>query len=483
MKIINAKTSRRQLLLSAGVGLGGYVVSGLLPGGGIISAVQAADFVDPLAPKPTHFPARAKSVIWLHMDGAPSTLDLFDHKPELIKLAGQEVPASFMQGIKEGVRGVNGKLFATNRSWKQYGESGAWFSDLLPNLAAHADKLNFIKSSTTIGATHDISVLKLNTGDLNPGRPSLGSWVQYALGSANPDLPAYVVLYNDKKEPKGGSINWSSGFLPAVYQGIAFRPGDSPILHLERPELVSAAEQAGTLDLLNRLNRQQASAHPEDSELKARSRSYELAARMEVAAPEAVDLAKESAATREAYGINDEGSKSYGQLLLRARRLVERGTRFVQVVSGPLDINGDSKNWDAHNDLEENHRKHARQVDKPIAGLLADLKARGLLESTLVVWTSEFGRTSYGQSGNGRDHNPWGYTQWLAGGGSRAGTTFGETDDLGLQSLGKKVDTYDLHATVLNLMGLDHLKVTFLHNGRSERPTVVYGDVVKELIA
>ncbi len=483
MKIINAKTSRRQLLLSAGVGLGGYVVSGLLPGGGIISAVQAAQFVDPLSPQPTHFPAKAKSVIWLHMDGAPSTLDLFDHKPELIKLAGQEVPASFMQGIKEGVRGVNGKLFATNRTWKQYGESGAWFSDLLPNLAAHADSVNFIKSSTTIGATHDISVLKLNTGDLNPGRPSLGSWVQYALGSANPDLPAYVVLYNDKKEPKGGSINWSSGFLPAVYQGIAFRPGDSPILHLERPELVGAAEQAGTLDLLNRLNRQQAAAHPEDSELRARSRSYELAVRMQVAAPEAVDLSKESEATRQAYGINDEGSKSYGQLLLRARRLVERGTRFVQVVSGPLDINGDSKNWDAHNDLEENHRKHARQVDKPIAGLLADLKARGLLDSTLVVWTSEFGRTSYGQSGNGRDHNPWGYTQWLAGGGSRAGTTFGETDDLGLQSLGRKVDTYDLHATVLNLLGLDHLKVTFLHNGRSERPTVVYGDVVQELIA
>jgi hypothetical protein len=483
MKILSGKTSRRQLLLNAGVGVGGYVVSGLLPGGGIISAVQAAEFVDPLAPKPTHFPAKANSVIWLHMDGAPSTLDLFDHKPELIKLAGQEVPASFMKGIKEGVRGVNGKLFATNRTWKQYGQSGAWFSDLLPNLSAHADKLNFIKSSTTIGATHDISVLKLNTGDLNPGRPSLGSWVQYALGSANADLPAYVVLYNDKKEPRGGSINWSSGFLPAVYQGIAFRPGDSPILHLERPELVSAAEQAGTLELLNRLNRQQASVHPEDTELRARSRSYELAARMEVAAPEAVDLSKESADTRQAYGIDDEGSKSYGQLLLRARRLVERGTRFVQVVSGPLDINGDSKNWDAHNDLEENHGKHARQVDKPIAGLLADLKARGLLESTLVVWTSEFGRTSYGQSGNGRDHNPWGYTQWLAGGGSRAGTTFGETDELGLQSLGKKVDTYDLHATVLNLMGLDHLKVTFLHNGRSERPTVVYGDVVKELIA
>lgn len=483
MKILKANLSRRQLLSNTGIGLGGYFVSALLPGGNMICAVQAAEYLDPMAPKPTHFPAKAQSVIWLHMDGAPSTLDLFDYKPELVKLAGQEVPASFMAGIKEGVRGVSGKLFATHRTWKQYGESGAWFSDLLPNLAQHADKLNFIKSSTTIGATHDISVLKLNTGDLRPGRPSLGSWVQYALGSANPALPAYVVLYNDKQEPRGGSINWSSGFLPAIYQGTAFRPGDSPILNVGRPAHISADEQDATIALLSRLNSQRAALHPEDTELQARTRSYDLAARMEIAAPEAVDLSKESDATKSAYGLDDPESRSYGQLLLRARRLRERGVRFIQVVSGPLEINGDSKNWDAHNDLEENHSKHARMVDRPIAGLLADLQARGLLDSTLVVWTSEFGRTSYGQSGNGRDHNPWGYTQWLAGGGSNGGHTFGATDDLGLQSQGKKVDTYDLHATVLKLMGLDHLKVTFLHNGRSERPTVVYGEVVDELIA
>jgi hypothetical protein len=483
MKILDTKTSRRRILTGAGVGLGGYFVSGLLPGGNVISTVQAAEYQDPLAAKPTHFPAKAQSIIWLHMDGAPSTLDLYDYKPQLVKLAGQEVPASFMQGIKEGVRGVNGKLFATQRTWKQYGASGAWFSDLLPNLAQHADKINFIKSSTTIGATHDISVLKLNTGELRPGRPSLGAWVQYALGSANPALPAYVVLYNDKEEPRGGSINWSSGFLPAVYQGTAFRPGDSPILNVGRPEHVGVDEQNATLALLNRLNKGRAVLHPQDTELQARTQSYDLAARMEIAAPEAVDLSKESEATRKAYGLDDEGSRTYGQLLLRARRLRERGVRFIQVVSGPQEINGDSKNWDAHNDLEENHGKHARMVDKPIAGLLADLKDRGLLDSTLVVWTSEFGRTAYGQSGNGRDHNPWGYTQWLAGGGSNAGHTFGATDELGLQSLGQKVDTYDLHATVLNLLGLDHLKVTYLHSGRAERPTVVYGDVVKELIA
>jgi hypothetical protein len=480
--MIMHKHTRRNFLINAGIGFGSFAVSGLMPGGGFISAAMASELVDPLAAKPTHFPAKAKSVIWLHMDGAPSTLDLFDYKPDLVKLAGQDIPASFLDGIKAGIRG-NPKLFATKRDWKQYGDSGAWFSDLLPNLSQHADKLAFVKSSVTIGATHDISVLKLNTGDLSPGRPSLGSWVQYALGSANQDLPAYVVLYNDKKEPRGGSINWSSGFLPAVYQGTAFRPGDSPILHLERPELVGEAEQAGSLGLLNKLNQYDVARYPEDTELRARIRSYDLASRMEKAAPEAVDLSKESDATKELYGFNDEGSRSYGQTLLRARRLVERGVRFIQVVSAPLEINGDSRNWDAHNDIEENHGKNTRQVDKPIAGLLADLKARGLLDSTLVVWTSEFGRTPYGQSGNGRDHNPWGYTQWMAGGGTKAGTTVGQTDAIGMQAQGKKVDTYDLHATVLNLLGLDHLKTTFLHNGRSERPTVVYGSVVNELVA
>jgi hypothetical protein len=477
--------SRREFLLKSGLGLGGVALSGLIPaGGGFISAALASELADPLAPKTPHFSAKVKSVIWLHMDGAPSTLDLYDYKPELIKLAGQKVPDSFFKGIKEGVRGGDAaKLFVTNRTWKQYGESGAWFSDLLPNLAQHADKLAFIKSSVTVGATHNISILKLNTGDLNPGRPSLGAWVTYALGSANPDLPVYVVLYNDKKEPTGGSINWSSGFLPAVYQGTAFRQGNSPILNLAPPDLIAATQQQGSLDLLKHLNGHSAAQYPRDTELQARTRSYELAARMEVTAPEAVDISRESEATRELYGLNDDGSKSYGEVLLRARRLVERGVRFVQVVSGPQEIEGESRNWDGHTNLEENQKKHTKAVDKPIAGLLADLKALGLLDSTLVVWTSEFGRTPFGQSGNGRDHNPWGYTQWIAGGGVKAGTTFGATDEIGMQSIGKTVDTYDLHATVLQLLGLNHLKTTFLNNGRSERPTVVYGEVIKELLA
>jgi len=482
---VSYKPTRRELLLNTAAGIGGVTLSQLLPGGGLLSVpvLAAAPGEDLLAPKAPHFPAKAKSVIWLHQYGAPSSLDLYDYKPDLVRLAGQEVPASFMKGIKTSTQGGVGKLYSSKRTWKQYGQSGAWFSDLLPNLAEQADKLAFIKASKTIGATHDISVLKLNTGDLNPGRPSLGAWVHYALGSANPDLPAYVVLYSGRREPEAGSVNWNAGFLPAVYQGIAFRPGPSPILNVDRQKLMSEAQQRDSLDLLKHLNQLRAARRPNDSELRARIDSYDLAYRMESSAPEAVDVTKESAATKSLYGLDGEESRDYGTVLLRARRLVERNVRFVHVVTGNVDVDGDNQDWDAHQELEKNHAANARAVDKPIAGLLADLQARGLLESTLVVWTSEFGRTSYGQSGNGRDHNPWGYTQWLAGGGVKAGTTYGQTDEIGLQSVGKAVDTYDLHATVLNQLGLDHLKLTFQNNGRSERPTVVYGEVVKELLA
>jgi hypothetical protein len=482
---VSFKTSRRDLLVHAGLGFGGLALSGLLPG--TVRVARASDLVaDPLAPKQPHFAPKAKSIIWLHQNGAPSTLDLFDYKPDLVKLAGQEVPASFLKGIKTSTQGGVGKLFVSNkRTWKQYGESGAWFSDLVPNLAQHADKLTFIKSSVTVGATHDISILKLNTGDLNPGRPTLGAWITYALGAANPDLPAYVVLYGGDKEPSAGSVNWSAGFLPAVYQGTAFRPGPAPIVDLERPRLNTQAQQRDNLDLLRRLNEHDAARYPHDTEIRARTNSYELAYRMEASAPEAVDISKETDATKDLYGLNDgdRNVTEYGNLLLKARRLVERGARFVQVINGPVQVEGEEISWDAHKELEKNHTLNAHMVDKPIAGLLADLKSRGLLDTTLVVWTSEFGRTSYGESGNGRDHNPWGYTQWLAGGGAKAGYTHGQTDEIGLKTVGKGVDTYDLHATVLNLLGLDHLKVTYLNNGRSERPTVVYGEVVQELIA
>jgi hypothetical protein len=477
---------RRDFLIHSGLGLGAAALSGFVPGIGGINAAFAEDLIDPLAPKAPHFPAKIKSVIWLHQNGAPSTLDLFDYKPDLVKLAGTEVPSSFLKGIKTSTQGGVGKLFvAKERTWKQYGESGAWFSNLLPNLAQHADKLTFIKSSMSVGATHDISILKLNTGDLNPGRPSLGAWISYALGSANPDLPPYVVLYNGKSEPRAGSVNWNAGFLPAVYQGTAFRPGPSPIYYLERPDLRTADQQRSSLDLLKKLNQKHGDRYPSDTELKARLRSYELADRMQISAPEAVDVSKETDATKELYGLNESITAGYGNTLLRARRLVERGVRFIQVVTGEPEGETEITSWDAHDSLEKNHSTMAKMVDKPIAGLLADLKSRGLLDSTLVVWTSEFGRTSWGESGTGRDHNAWGYTQWLAGGGLKAGFTYGGTDDIGLQvaDKDKAVDTYDLHATVLQLLGLNHLKTTFLNNGRSERPTVVYGKVIKDILA
>jgi hypothetical protein len=445
-------------------------------------AAAAPAAINPLAPKAPHFAPKAKSVIWLHMAGAPSTVDLFDYKPELVRLAGEEVPQSFLKGIRTTTTGGVGKLIATRRTWKQYGESGAWFSDLLPNLAQQADSLAFIKSSVTIGATHNISILKLNTGELNPGRPTLGAWVQYALGTENPDLPGYVVLSNGGRGLEGGSaVNYAAGFLPAVYQGTPFQQGDSPILFLDRPELVSAAQQRNSLDLLKRLNEHRADRHPHDTGLRARIEANELAYRMQKAAADAVDLKGESEATRELYGLNDAATSAYGTNLIRARRLVERGVRFIQVVSGE---SGGVKDWDAHNAIESNHATMARMVDKPVAALLADLKSRGLLESTVVVWASEFGRTPWGESGDGRDHNPWGYTQWIAGAGVKAGTTVGETDELGVKAVSDiKIDTYDLHATVLQLLGLDHLRTTFLHNGRAERPTVVYGSVVKDLLA
>jgi hypothetical protein len=466
--------SRRDFLCLAGAGLSGI----LLPGG----AFAATDALDPIAPRQPHFAPRAKAVIWLHMAGAPSSLDLFDYKPELVRLNGTPLPDSFGKNLKTATDGGVGNLYATKRTWKQHGETGAWVSDWLPNIATQADKIAFLKGSKTEGSTHVIASLKLHTSGLVPGRPALGSWVQYGLGSANPDLPAFVVLPTGKGAAGGGrgAVIWSSGFLPAAYQGTAFRQGDSPILHLARPDGVSAAEQRATLELLKTLNERQAARYPGDTELQARSKSYDLAYRMQSSAPEAVDFSKETAATKALYGIDAKETEEYGTALLRARRLVERGVRFVHVISGAPDNSVDS--WDAHNGIEKNHSVMCKQVDKPVAGLLADLASHGLLDSTLVVWASEFGRTPYGQSGDGRDHNPWGYTQWVAGGGVKPGT-YGATDEIGLRAVSGIVDTYDLQATVLHQLGLDHKKLIFTHQGRAEKATTVFGDVVKDILA
>ncbi len=474
-------TSRRRFLGHTLAHTGAGAALGLLPGLGFESAF-AAELLDPTAPRTPHFPAKAKAVIWLHMAGAPSTLDLFDHKPELIRLNGTPLPDSFGKNLKTATDGGVGNLLATKRSWKQYGETGAWVSDWLPNIAKQVDDIAFLKGSKTEGSTHVISSLKLHTAGLVPGRPALGAWIQYGLGSANPDLPAFVVLPTGVGAAGGGrgQVIWSSGFLPAAYQGTAFRKGDSPILHLARPEGVSEAEQRNTLDLLKSLNEQHADRYPSDTELQARARSYNLAYKMQTSAPEAVDLSKETAATRTAYGIGEKETDEYGTALLRARRLVERGVRFVHCISGAPDNSVDS--WDAHNNIEKNHSVMCKQVDKPVAALLADLKARGLLDTTLVVWASEFGRTPYGQSGNGRDHNPWGYTSWIAGGGIKPGT-YGATDEIGLRAVSGIVDTYDLQATILHQLGLDHKKLTFTYQGRAEKATTVFGDVVKDILA
>ena len=474
------KTSRRRFLSAAGAGLGSLTVAGLVPGA--LRPAFAAELEDPLTAKAPHFPAKAKSVIWLHMAGAPSSLDLFDYKPDLIELHGQPLPESFGKGLKTATDGGVGALLATERKWKQHGETGAWVSDWLPNIATQVDNIAFLKGTKTEGSTHVISSLKLHTSGLVPGRPALGSWVQYGLGSANPDLPAFVVLPTGVGNAGGGrgAPIWSSGFLPAVYQGIAFRQGDSPILYLNRPEVISEKQQRKTLDLLKSLNDELAGQHPEDSELQARARSYDLAYRMQSAAPEAVDIGKESEATRQLYGADAGVTKEYGTALLRARRLVERNVRFIHVISGAPDNGVDS--WDAHNDIEKNHTVMCGLVDKPVAGLLQDLKQRGLLDTTLVVWASEFGRTPYGQTGDGRDHNPWGYTTWIAGGGVKPGM-YGATDEIGLRAVSGMVDTYDLQATILNQLGLDYRKLTFQHLGRSERATTVFGNVFKDVIA
>jgi hypothetical protein len=469
--------SRRDFLAHAGLGLGGMALAGLT-----LDPAFAADPLDPTVARAPHFAAKAKSIIWLHMAGAPSTLDLFDHKPELIRLNGPPLPDSFGKGLKTATDGGVGNLFATKRTWAQHGDTGAWVSDLLPNIAKQADKIAFLKGSKTEGSTHVISSLKLHTSGLVPGRPALGAWIQYGLGSANPDLPTFVVLPTGVGAAGGGrgAVIWSSGFLPAAYQGTAFRKGDSPILHLSRPDGVSEAEQLNTLNLLKALNDQHAGNYPGDTELQARSRSYDLAYRMQKSAPEAVDLSKETAATKALYGIGTKETDEYGTSLLRARRLVERGVRFVHCISGAPDNSVDS--WDAHNSIEKNHGVMCKQVDQPVAALLADLKSRGLLDTTLVVWASEFGRTPYGQSGDGRDHNPWGYTTWIAGGGIKPGT-YGSTDEIGLRAETGIVDTYDLQATLLHQMGLDHKKLTFTHQGRAEKATTVFGDVIKDILA
>jgi hypothetical protein len=471
--------SRREFLFQAGGGFGSIALSWLLARDGYAadSPLGAKASANLLSAKPPHFPAKAKSIIFMFMVGGPSAIDLFDPKPELLKRQGQPLPESFGRPVSQFTKGDT-PLLASTRQFKKHGQSGLEVSDLLPHLAECVDDIAFLRSCWSTSIVHAPAMYELHSGRTQMGLPSLGSWVTYGLGSVSENLPAYCVMTQPEGTPEGGAPCWGAGFLPAVYQGTLFRKGSSPILNLKPPAGVDSVQQRRTLDLIKRMN--EVDLDPGDTELAARISTYELAFRMQQHAPEAVDLSKETAATRKAYGLDDKRTADFGTRCLLARRLVERGVRFVQLYSGggPL-----VTQWDAHDDINTNHENMCGRVDQPIAALLKDLKQRGLLERTLVVWASEFGRTPMSQGGKGRDHNPYGYTMWLGGGGVKGGQAIGATDELGLRAVSDRVSVHDFHATILHLLGLDHEKLTFLHNSRDERLTDVAGEVVRKVMA
>jgi hypothetical protein len=470
--------TRRDFLFRAGGGFGALALSWLLARDRTgHAAVDDTPAANPLAARPPHFPARARSVIFLFMVGGPSQVDLFDPKPELIRRHGQPLPPSFGMPVSQFTRGDTPLLRSTRR-FRRHGQSGLDFSDLLPHLATCADDIALLRSCWCSNTVHAPAMYELHSGRTTMGYPSLGSWVTYGLGSVSENLPAYCVMIQPEGTPEGGAPCWGAGFLPAVYQGTLLRRGPNPLLNLQPPPGVDAQRQRSTLDFTRRLN--EADLEPGDGELAARIATYELAYRMQRHAPEAVDLTRETAATRRAYGLEDTRTADFGTRCLLARRLVERGVRFVQLYSGggPL-----ITQWDAHDDINRNHEIMCGHVDQPIAALLTDLKRRGLLDSTLVVWASEFGRTPMSQGGRGRDHNPYGYTMWLAGGGVRGGQAIGTTDEFGLNAVAERVSVNDFHATILHLLGLNHEELTHLHNGRDERLTDVGGRVIRRALA
>ncbi|HWE34991.1 MAG TPA: DUF1501 domain-containing protein [Isosphaeraceae bacterium] len=464
-----AASSRREFLRQAGGGFGALALAWLLN-------EDRARAEDPLAPKPPHFEGKAKRVIYLFMHGGPSHLETFDPKPDLQRLAGQPLPASFGP-VATRRKVAHNPLLATKRTFRKCGSSGVEVSDFLPQVARCADDLAVIRSCWADSVNHPQAVYQMNTGSILMGKPSLGSWVGYGLGTEDRDLPAFVVLPDPGGGIKGGPPAYGAGFLPASYQGTVVRGGSSPILDLRPRDGRVGSEQRRTLDLVQALNAHHLEGRRDDSELAARINAYELAYRMQAAAPEAVDLGRESRATRSLYGLDDPATAEFGTRCLLARRLVERGVRFVQLYSG--DVAG----WDAHDDVEANHAAMCRKTDRPIAALLRDLKARGLFDDTLVIWGGEFGRMPMSEGGKGRDHNPHGFAVWLAGAGIKGGTVHGATDAVGLRAAVDRVHVHDLHATVLHLLGLDHTLLTFPHNGREERLTDVSGEVVRSILA
>ncbi|AMV32892.1 hypothetical protein VN12_12260 [Pirellula sp. SH-Sr6A] len=456
------QVNRRQWLQNAGMGFGGIALHWMLSNEKAVAEI--------------HHPPKAKRVIWLFLEGGPSHLDLLDPKPLLNELSGKPLPSSFREPITAmGEKGA--PLLASPRQWKQYGESGLYASDWIPHIGECLDDIAVIRSCWTNGINHAGGVCQMNTCLNFAGRPSLGSWVNFGLGTENENLPAFVVLCDNAGRPVNGPRNWGSGFMPASYQGVRIQGGEAePIPNLRTPEDQTGSRLETKLQLLKQFNQSYAALHPQQSELEARIRSYELAFRMQAEAPEALDLSQETEETQQLYGLDQKETQSFGRNCLLARRLVERGVRFVQLYSGT------GSKWDSHADIEKNHGNLCRSMDKPVAGLLKDLKQRGLLDDTLVIWGGEFGRTPMSEKGNGRDHNPTGFTIWMAGGGVKGGQTIGATDELGLYAIEDKMHVHDIHASILWLLGLDNMKLTYDHKGRIERPTINEGRFQKKLI-
>ena len=411
-----------------------------------------------------HFPPRAKRMIWLFMHGGPSHVDLFDPKPELIKHAGKKLSSDFGEVMTRRAVAKN-PLLGPIKPFRPRGESGLPISDFLPHMSTIADDLCVIRSLHGDSVNHPQSVYQMNTGSILMGHPSFGSWLAYGLGSENEDMPAFVVLPDPQGGLKGGPSAWGSGYLPATYQGTTMRAGKTPILNLAPPQGVTSDRQRATLDFVNRRNRDHLISRGRDDELNARIESYELAFRMQAAAPEAVDFSQESAETLAMYGIDNPTTRDFGERCLLARRMIQRGVRFVQVYSG--NTNG----WDAHIDVMKNHTEYCEKTDQPVTALINDLKRTGLLEDTLVVWCGEFGRMPMSEKGKGRDHNPWGYSGWIAGAGISGGRAYGATDSVGLRAAEDMVHINEFHATLLHLMGLDHYDLSYYHNGLDERLT------------
>jgi len=474
---MSIKKTRRDFVWQTGGGFAGLALMELLERDGFFGKTVEASSI--LAPKKPHFAAKAKRAVFLFMNGAPSQVDTFDYKPELTKRNGQAYQGKLAVGSNG--RPV-GYLMQSPFEFKAHGQSGLMISDLFPHTAKFADDLCVIRSMQTDTAAHASGCLQMNTGSIFLGKPAAGAWVTYGLGTDNQSLPAFVVMTDPRGGPIGSASNWTAGYMPAAYQGTLFRSGAAPLLDLQPPAGVTDETQRRSLDLLKKLNEEHLAGRPSETELSARIASYELAYRMQAEAAAVVDLGRESAETRERYGLNDRVTEDFGRKCLMTRRLLEKGVRFVQLYSGGGHI---EDTWDGHNDCINNHRLHAKETDRPIAALMEDLKATGLWDETLLLWGGEFGRTptSEGVGKPGRDHDWHGFTMWMAGAGVKGGQAIGATDELGFAAVEEPVHVSDLHATLLHLMGMDHTKLTYFYQGFNQRLTGVRGEVVKKVLA